>query len=120
MNFQLAYGFKGRPATTCNYLQWLHMNYTIHQQPPSPMQPMPHPCLHALSSLTARRSDIDTALSCVDGCPHLQDQHYLGNMQNFAPSVKIPALPVLSSEQKMLSPITPGLKIVFKKKLFPF
>jgi hypothetical protein len=74
---------------------------------------LPHPCVHALSSLTARRSDIDTALSCVDGCPHLQDQHYLGNMQNFAPSVKIPALPALSSEQKTLSPITPELKIVF-------
>jgi hypothetical protein len=34
-------------------------------------------------------------------------------MQNFAPSVKIPALPALSSEQKTLSPITPELKIVF-------
>jgi hypothetical protein len=37
----------------------------------------------------------------------------LGNMQNFAPSVKIHALPALSSEQKTLSPITPELKIVF-------
>jgi hypothetical protein len=35
-------------------------------------------------------------------------------MQKFAPSVKIPALPALSSEQKTLLPITPGLKIVFK------
>jgi hypothetical protein len=33
-------------------------------------------------------------------------------MQNFAPSVKIPALPALSSEQKTLLPIILGLKIV--------
>jgi hypothetical protein len=74
---------------------------------------MPSPII---SSLTARRFDTDTALFCVDGCPHLQDQHYLGNMQNFAPSVKIPVLSALSLEQKTLSPITPRLKIVFKKK----